>query len=95
MEKAFYFLIEKQNWEFACIVLDKLPNVNKTHANIVMLMNGLVPIDCEEWLLEIDQYSLFEYSKLESIYNLDRYTHLMLWFLVEKKYNEFFLPHLS
>lgn len=100
--KAFYFLIDMEEWELARIFGSKL-DVDKTHFNLLKLIIGEQPkryvrrgrsimADCPMWLFDITPTSILEYNKFIIDNDIDDYysqklTESAMYKIFERRFN--------
>lgn len=70
--KAFYFLIDMEEWDFAYEIGQRL-DIDKTHFNLLKVILNIplkryirrdrsITSDCPIWIFDITPYSIFEYE---------------------------------
>ena len=100
--KAFYFLIDLEEWNFAYLIGSKLVGLDKTHFNLLKLIVGEYPkryvrrgksivSDCPLWLFDITPTSILEYNQFIIDNDIDDYysqklTEVAMYKIFERRF---------
>ena len=93
-QKAFYFLIDMEEWDLAFEISKNVSGLNSLHVNLVRIINDQPPQDIyPEWLLNIPPHTIFEFDEFVSAHiDKDKYSNKLLWVIIQKRYKKHFCP---
>ena len=85
-----------EEWELAYKFSQFIPDLNELHVILLKLINNEIPdIIKPAWLTLINQYTIFGFDNFISHINtnsdFDRYTHILVWKLIQKRYDDYFV----
>lgn len=89
--KAFYFLIDLEEWKLAYEFSKNIKDLNCVHLNLIRLVNNKEPKDdCSDWVYEINEQSIFNYTDFIKDNKLDYYSQKLVYKIMEIMFNDHF-----
>jgi len=90
--KAFYYLIDMEEWKLAYTFAHKIDGIDRVHLNLIRVISGNYPfMDCPSWFYDVTEHTIFEMDEFLKDKGLDYYGRKLAEKFIEAKFNTHFV----